>query len=263
MTNTNIANKATQKGNYSVTQMTTKEIADMTPQNIKDAAALLILKSRSGVQVVSVKDLSILSQALCTLPEVNISEVSTIVRYVNLMPNGRLLISYYGVTPSEEIIDSLTKLAKTASMINGAIFSGYAALTPALGEEKHFSPDLAIKNGMTNIRVANQHEVIFAFGSAVKKMAVSDFAAGQWDKVTEVGTFAKSVLFLDRVQNDATNVVTEDKIVRSYSLLTKKAAAIQDQNSKLKVLSVIQRAKSDVFTTSLGLTQEPAFAKAV
>lgn len=260
---TNIISKATQKGNYSVTQMTTKEIADMTPQNIKDAAALLIFKNKPGVQVVSVKDLSILSQALCTLPEVNTSEVNTIVRYVNLMPNGRLLISYYGVTPSEEIIASLTKLAKTANSINGGIFSGYAALTPALGDEKHFSPDLAIKNGMTNIRVANQHEVVFVFGSAVKKMTVSDFADGQWNKATEIGTFTKNVLFLDRVQNNVTNVVTEDKIVRGYNINNKKAAEILDQNNRLKVLSVIQWAKSAVITTPLGLTQEPAFAKAV
>ena len=88
------------------------------------------------------------------------------------------------------------------------------------------------------------------------------FSAGQWNKAVEIGTFAKNVLFLDRVQNDVTNVVTEDKIVRGYNLSTKKVAETHEQTSN-KVLSFVQWAKSAVITTPLGLTQEPAFAQAV
>lgn len=262
MRNTNIAGKATRNGNYSVAQMTTKEFADMTQQNIKDAAAIIILKGKPGVQVVSVANMSILTQALCALPELAVSQVSTIIRYVNQLPNGQPLISYYGTMPSDEIIASLAKLARTSSSINGAIFSGYATLAPALGEEKHFSPELTIKSGMTNIRVAKS-EVIFAFGSTVKRMTVNDFSTGQWNKATEISSFTKNVLFIDRVQDNVTNVVTEDKIVRSYSIVSKKAAEIHDQSSNLKILSFVQWAKSAVITTPLGITQELAFAKAV
>ena len=260
---TNITKKTAKKGNYAVRQMTPIELGNMTPQNIKDGAALLILKGNPGVQVVSVKDLSILSQSLCSLPEVDTSEVNTIIRYVNLLPSGQLLISYFGATPSQEIIASLGKLAKTASSINGGIFSGYATLTSAMGEEKHFSPGLTIQNKITNIRVVNRNEMVFAFGSIMKKIALDDFVAGNWHKATEVGTFDKNVLFLDRVQGNVTNVVTENKIVRGYSILTKKAVEMLDQNGDIKVLSFVQLAKSAIITTPLGLTQEPAFVRAV
>lgn len=256
---TKITSKATQKGNYTVKLMTQIEIQNMDPQDIKNAAALVVFKSNPGmIQVTSVANLSILSQALCALPEVNMSEVNTIIRYVNLLPNGQLLISYFGAEPNKEIIASLTKLAKTASSINGGIFSGYAALTTAMGEEKHFSPSLAIPNGMTNIRVANKHEIVFAFNKTVKKLAISDFTTGQWDKATEINTFSKNVLFLDRVQNDVTNIVTEDEIARGYNIRNKKATEILDQNARIKVLSVVQWVKSQVITTPLGITQEPA-----
>lgn len=260
---TNLIAKAEKKGNYERKEMTPTEIAGMTPQDIKNAAALYTLKNKPGVvQVVSVKDLSILSQALCALPEANALTITSVIRYVNLMPNGQLIVSYFGAMPSDEIIAALTKLAKTASSINGAIFSGYAALTSAMGEEKHFSPGLAIQNKITNIRVAKS-EVIFAFGSTVKRMTVNDFSTGQWNKAVEIGTFAKNVMFLDRVQDNVTNVVTEDKIVRGYSIVSKKAAETHDQSSRLKILSFVQWAKSAVITTPLGITQELAFSKAV
>ncbi len=261
---TNIMRKTAQKGNYVTKKMTLTELANMTPQDIKNAAAVIVYKDNlNAAEVVSVKTLSILEQALCSLPEVNVSKVCTIVRYANMLPNGQLIISYFGAKPNEEIIAAMAKLAKTASSINGAIFSGYASLTAALGEEKHFSPGLAIPAGWANIRVANKDEIAFTLGKTAQKMTVNNFATGQWNKVTEIDSFEKNALFMDRIQNGTTNVVTEDKVIRGYSLQTKKAVQILDQSIKLKVLSIVQLAKSSVIGTPLGLTQEPIHVHAV
>lgn len=256
---TNITKKAEQKGNYTVKQLSPTEIADMTSQNIRDAAAFLILKGKPGIQVTSVKDHSILAQALCSLPQASLSEVNTVIRYVNLMPNEQLLVSYFGIEPNKEILTALTKLAKTASTINGGIFSGYAALTAAMGQEKHFSPNLQIQTGIANVRIASRSEIVFTSRNTVQKVTLQDFADGKWTKSTEVGTFDKNVLFMDRVQNSMTNIVTENQIVRGYNVNTKKATEMLAQNAKLKVLSFVQWAKSAaVITTPLGLTQESA-----
>ena len=258
-----ISEKIEKAGNYTVAQMTPAAIAAMGPRDIKRAAAMIVLKKDLyAVQIVSVKDLSILDQALCTLPEVDVSKVSTVIRYVNKLPDGKLLISYFGAMPEKEIITALTELANTATGMNGAIFSGYATLTPAMGEEKHFSPGLAIPHGVTNIRVANRNELVFVVGKTVQKIMVKDFAADKWNTATKIDSFKDPVLFMDRIQNNVTNVVTEDKVVRGYSLLTKTAVETLAQNTKLKVLSLVQWAKTAVITTPFGLTQEPAHAHA-
>lgn len=257
----NIAKKVT-KGNYKVNQLSAAELANMTEQDIKNAAAILIMKGKPGVQVVSVTDMSILAQSMCPLPMVVIQEVDTVIRHVDQLPNGQPFISYFGIAPSREVLASLIKLAKTAKEITGGIFSGYATLTTVMGEEKHFSPGIIIPKGMTNIRIAKD-EVVFSLGTAVKKIALNDFVDQKWANATEINTFAKKVLFLDRVQNGTTNIVTEDVIAKSFDLFTKKAATIQRQSDENKVLSYIQWKKNALITTSLGLTQEPAFARAV
>lgn len=254
----NIGKKTSQKGNYTTKRMMLTDLANMTTQDIKNDAALITYKSDPNTaQGIFVKNQSIFSQALCTLPEVNVKEINDVVRYVNLLPNGQVIISYFGAEMPEEFIAALTKLAKTARSINGAIFSGYAALTPALGEEKHFSPGLTIPSGIANIRVTNT-EVFFSEGKVVKKMMQSDFIAGQWNKAVKADTFETNVLFMDRVQNNVTNVITENKIVRGYNINSKKAVVIQDQNDKLKVLSIVQWPQSAVITTPLGTTEELA-----
>lgn len=258
-----IHEKIEKPGNYTVAQLTPAAIADMRPQDIKNAAAMIVVKrDPNTVQVVSVKDLSILAQAMCALPEIKVSEVSTVIRYVNLLPNGQPVISYFGAMPSQEIIDALTKLAYTANNMNGGIFSGYAALTPAMGEEKHFSPTFVVPNGITNIRVMSRHEIAFSIGKELHKLMLNNILVDRWDRATTIGSFAKNVVFLDRVQNNVTNIVTEDKIVRGYSLVTKTAVETLFQTGKTKVLSFVQWAKTAVITTPFGLTQEPAVSYA-
>ena len=258
-----IANKTTKEGNYKVSQLSKKELADMTQSDIIDAPAILIMKDKPRVQVISVKNKSILEQTLCPLPVVNASEINTLIRYINVLPNGRPLISYFGATPDSETLASLIKLAKTARNINGGIFPGYSMLTSALGDEKHFSLGLAIQKGMANIRVLSKNEMAFTFEKAVKKMTIENFVNAKWE--TElVGSFETKVLFMDRIQNGVTNVVTEDKIVQGYNLLTKKVSSIQDQSSKLKVFSFVQWHKNAaVVATPLGLTKQPAIALAI
>lgn len=259
-----ISEKIEKAGNYTVAQMTPAAIAAMGPQDIKNAAAMIIAKRDTDtVQVVSVRNLSILSQAMCSLPEADVLKIDTVIRYVNKLPNGKLLISYFGAMPNEKVLAALTKLADTAGNMNGAIFSGYAVLTETMGKEKHFSPGLTVPSGIANLRVISRNEVAFSLGKTVQKTTLANIFANQWDKTTEIGSFAKNVLFMDRVQNNVTNVVTEDKIVRAYSLLTKTAAETMIQNGKTRILSFVQWAKTAVITTPFGLTQEPVPAHAV
>lgn len=257
----NIAKKVT-KGNYKIDQLSAAALANMTLLDIKNAAAMLIMKGKPGAQVVSVTDMSILAQSMCPLPMVIIQEVDTVVRYVNQLPNGQPLISYFGIEPTGEVLASLVKLAKTAKEIAGGIFSGYATLTTAMGEEKHFSPGIVFQKGMTNVRIA-KNEVVFSLGTAVKKIALNDFVDQKWANATEIDTFAKKVLFLDRVQNGTTNIVTEDIVAKSFDLFTKKAATIQRQSNRNQVLSFVQLKEKAIVTTPSGLTQEQAFARAV
>lgn len=258
-----ISEKTEKTGNYTVAQLTAEAVANMGPKDIKNAAAMIISKRDSDtIQVVSVRNLSILEQAMCSLPDAEASKIGTVIRYINKLPDGNLLISYFGAMPNENVLDALTKLAHTANGMNGAIFSGYAAMTETMGKEKHYAPGLTIPSGIANLRVISRNEVAFSMGRTVQKATLTNIFANKWNSATEIGSFAKNVIFMDRVQNNVTNVVTEDKIVRGYSLLTKTAAETLIQNSKLKVFSLVQWAKTAVITTPFGLTQEPAVSYA-
>lgn len=260
----NITRKVEKKGNYTVNPLSMAELGNMTQSEIIEAAAVIQKKNRMGIiEVVSVKNKSILEQAICPLPEVNVGEINTIVRYVNVLPNGQPLISYFGATPGGALLASLITLAKTAKDMNGGVFSGYATLTSALGEEKHILPGTTvhIQKGIENIRVLNKDEMIFTLGTSVKKMTVENFIDEKWETAVLVSLFETKVLFLDRIQNGITNVVTENKIIQGYNLLTRKAATIQEQDNKHKVLSFVQWHKNAaVIATPLGLTKEPAQA---
>ncbi|MBI5913220.1 hypothetical protein HY839_02135 [Candidatus Azambacteria bacterium] len=258
-----IAQKATRTGNYRIDQLTIAKLADMTQQDIRNAAAGLIMKDRSGVQITSAENMSILEQAICPLPEVSVSQVNTVIRYFNVLPNGQPLISYFGATPDSATLASLTKLAKTAQDISGGILSGYAPLTSAFGEEKHYLPGTTVLKGISNIRTWNKNEIVFTHGKTVKKMTLENFVNAKWETAELVGSFDTTVLFMDRVQNGVTNIVTEKQIVQGYNLSTKRASSTQDQNPKCKVLSFVQQKAKVFVTTQSGLTQEPALARAV
>ncbi|MCR4322770.1 MAG: hypothetical protein NUV61_01650 [Candidatus Azambacteria bacterium] len=261
----NISQKVAQTGNYTVKTLSTTDLARMTQQDIVNAAAIVIKKGQPGVQVISVANKSILEQALCTLPEINVKDTETIIRYINTLPDGQALISYFGEKPNDKTIASLLMVAKAAKDMNGAIMSGYSAIITALGEEKHYlSGGTVIQKGMENIRIAGKEKVVFSYGIAIKEMMLNDFVSGNWSTATTVTTLEKKVLFIDRVQNGITNIVTDNVVLQGFNLLTKRATITQDQDAKHKVLSFVQWYKNAaILATPLGLTKEPALALAV